>query len=433
MLCFAREAAGNATQMAAKWGDAIIETMTFDELPRRLGDGAAVHDVLTHVARRRHFQGLLLRRASLMHALALQYLRRDDCLEHLVLSGAKTREPFRTRGGTSTDEPAASRDHPAWKELEVLGGVTDSERRALDTSPDRVGFLFTQILDQINNRRADGGLGVDAPVLSRVQQQISDGMLGFRQARKIEDVPFPFLYTQAITVFLGIFVVIFPLILGRFANGARAQPTLRAPWQRPRAGCCGAEVRAPPCRRESDAVGRPVPGVHHGHGLHRDAQGLPLVGRPLRSSTKRPAVGGAAAGLQRPAAHLLGRAAQADRRGGPSRDPNPCVASMHRRCHDCRLQATSLDLSARERWGDHFAEAETAESRGLTEALVREWGESGEVGCARGGSLFASRSVFESGQRGHKRRPPRASNRNDIEESGRKIELLPPRLEASGQ
>jgi len=200
------EAATEAAAMAAKWGDACIETLTFDEMPRRLGDGVAVHDALAHLARRRHFQALLIRRFSLMHAVALQYLRRDDRLEHLTCGGAKTREPFRARAGRSAGEPAASRDQPEWKELEVCGGVTDSERNALEKSPDRVAFMFSAILDQVNNRRADGGVGIDAPILARIYQQISDGSLGFRQARKIEDVPFPFLYTQAITVFLGMLV-----------------------------------------------------------------------------------------------------------------------------------------------------------------------------------------------------------------------------------
>ncbi len=43
----------------------------------------------------------------------------------------------------------------------------------------------------INERRAAGGVWVDAPVLSQIYRVMSDGMLGFRQARKLEDIPFP--------------------------------------------------------------------------------------------------------------------------------------------------------------------------------------------------------------------------------------------------
>jgi len=52
---------------------------------------------------------------------------------------------------------------------------------------------------------------------------LSDGSLGFRQARKIEDVPFPFPYAQMVELLLIIFCVSFPLIaaakMGREADG----------------------------------------------------------------------------------------------------------------------------------------------------------------------------------------------------------------------
>ena len=43
-------------------------------------------------------------------------------------------------------------------------------------------------------------------------------MLGFRQARKIEDLPFPWPYTQAVSAFLAVFTVLFPLLLAKFAT-----------------------------------------------------------------------------------------------------------------------------------------------------------------------------------------------------------------------
>ena len=100
----------------------------------------------------------------------------------------------------------------------MLGGVTQSELEQLAASVDRVGFVYAQIVHLCNQRRADGGLGADAPVLSRYYQLISDGMLGYRQARKIEDIPFPWPYTQAVSSFLVIFVATFPIVLAHFAN-----------------------------------------------------------------------------------------------------------------------------------------------------------------------------------------------------------------------
>jgi len=215
-----QEAATGITLMASKWGDAAVEAVTFDELPR--GKPDMFSELL---ARRRRFQSLILRRFSLMHALALQYVRRDRNLEHLGQAVGISAPPPYIPGRFATDADTVagfgptSRAQAEWQILEVLGGVTESEVGRLEDSPDRVNYLFTTIIHLCNQRRADGdGLGVDAPVLSRFYQLISDGMLGFRQTRKLEDIPFPFPYTQAITVMLAVFTLTFPVLLSRFAN-----------------------------------------------------------------------------------------------------------------------------------------------------------------------------------------------------------------------
>lgn len=189
------------TLMAAKWGDACAEALSFDELintnKRPTGEEGA-----RWLEQRRHFQALLIRRFSLLHALAMQYVRRDDHLENLVkASGRDPGMPFGLGAFGGMEQPT-SRGDPQWQQLEVIGGVTPSEVDGLLASADRVGFVFAQILHLSNQRRADGGLGADAPVLSRYYQTLSDGMLGFRQARKIEDICFPWPYTQAISVML---------------------------------------------------------------------------------------------------------------------------------------------------------------------------------------------------------------------------------------
>jgi hypothetical protein len=84
------ECATASYEMGSRLGDAFTEGITFDELintnKRQYGEEGAVW-----LEKRRRFQALLLRRFSLMHALAMQYLRRDDCLKNLVASDG--REP----------------------------------------------------------------------------------------------------------------------------------------------------------------------------------------------------------------------------------------------------------------------------------------------------------------------------------------------------
>ena len=209
-----------STQMSSRWADGVIEALAFDEMPR----GKKDEDKAATLQKRRRFQALMLRRFSLMHALALQYLRRDRVLEHLTRArGESAPHPWMPgRFGTplSGVETPAKRELPSWYELEVLGGVTLSELAMLENSPDRVNTMFTTIAHLCVQRRGDGGLGVDAPVLSRFYQVLCDGMLGFRQARKLEDIPFPFPYVQTIEAFLIVFMLAFPLVLIHFANGA---------------------------------------------------------------------------------------------------------------------------------------------------------------------------------------------------------------------
>ena len=75
--------------MASKWADALVEALTFDELintNKRLKGAEGAKWLET----RRRFQALMIRRFSQMHALAMQYMRRDDALENLV-PGASAR------------------------------------------------------------------------------------------------------------------------------------------------------------------------------------------------------------------------------------------------------------------------------------------------------------------------------------------------------
>ena len=37
---------------------------------------------------------------------------------------------------------------------------------------------------------------VEGPIVSRIYQELSDGMLGYNHARKFTEVPFPFPYAQ---------------------------------------------------------------------------------------------------------------------------------------------------------------------------------------------------------------------------------------------
>ena len=99
--------------------------------------------------------------------------------------------------------------------LAVVGGVDDGELAALRRLDcDRAYLVMSWIQSHIVARAEDAeGLRVPPPVLSRVHQTLSDGMLGFNQADKLAKTPFPMPYAQMLTVLLLVFNVTLPVMI----------------------------------------------------------------------------------------------------------------------------------------------------------------------------------------------------------------------------
>merc|ERR1719313_2499411 len=65
-----------------------------------------------------------------------------------------------------------------------------------------------------------------APIVSRVYQELSNGMLGYNQAYKIALVQFPFAFAQMLTIFLLAFVLACPIAIFVFTGGEFLTPAL---------------------------------------------------------------------------------------------------------------------------------------------------------------------------------------------------------------
>ena len=217
------EAATKVSQMSARWADAFAQLVTFEEAPM---DDPAVHN---H-QKRRLAQATFIHLGSLMHALALQYLRRDDRLDRLVaaeLSPSLQQAVLRTKISEKRHTilsvvrestvrffrwiPWLTPDHVP-PNLPVIGGISSEEMYKLSRSDERVSLMNGVILREMSVRRAQGGLKVEAPILAGVYRELANGTDGFRQAQKIEDIPFPFAYAQMVLFLLYTFTVTFPLL-----------------------------------------------------------------------------------------------------------------------------------------------------------------------------------------------------------------------------
>lgn len=201
------ECASRLVSASAQWGAAAAEAIAFDEV------GAAPAADSDALVGRRLSQATTLHLFSLFHALALQYVRGDSDMEKLTVDG-----PVRAEGPPR---------------LPILCGLPEGEYCELARTPHyaRLAMVYSRLLCHLNERRARGGLMVEPPVLSVVYAQLSSGFADFKQAAKIDEVPFPFPYAQMIVMLLFCQLSILPVITTGVSRGARP---LRPPPQCPK-------------------------------------------------------------------------------------------------------------------------------------------------------------------------------------------------------
>ena len=198
--------------MAAKWADAALQVIAFDEA----AEGEAAASSPDFVAYAVHI-------FSLLHATALQSLRGDSVEGAFLPVPLQPLEPPQRnissdgvaepplvvealqRGSTGSAGGAGGAGcscggllphATVYPKLEVLGGLSEGEMRCLHGNPERCHLVYTWLLKEMVLRRKAGGLATDGPVVSRIYQVLSDGMLSYLGARKLADTPFPFPYAQ---------------------------------------------------------------------------------------------------------------------------------------------------------------------------------------------------------------------------------------------
>eukprot|EP00929_Paragymnodinium_shiwhaense_P002151 TRINITY_DN102357_c0_g1_i1.p1 TRINITY_DN102357_c0_g1~~TRINITY_DN102357_c0_g1_i1.p1 ORF type:complete len:611 (-),score=92.54 TRINITY_DN102357_c0_g1_i1:27-1859(-) len=119
---------------------------------------------------------------------------------------------------SSQDQIALSKvaDNPL-DETYVLKKLPEPEEmQILDHSIDRVNVVMYWILQSLTQVSKD--LDIAPPIQSRMYQELSNGMLGFSQALKISDCPFPFPYAQLLTVLLVAFSLCIPIYIPVFTQ-----------------------------------------------------------------------------------------------------------------------------------------------------------------------------------------------------------------------
>jgi predicted membrane chloride channel (bestrophin family) len=127
---------------------------------------------------------------------------------------------------TATD-PRVKTSSPSGREpLVVLHAPSPEEVRLLEPSSDKVNTVCLWIIQSIMIEVRAKTLDSPPPIVTRVFQEISSGMLGFQQAHKVAMVPFPFPFSQMVALLLWAVYITFPFFIDIFTKNIIITPVL---------------------------------------------------------------------------------------------------------------------------------------------------------------------------------------------------------------
>lgn len=110
----------------------------------------------------------------------------------------------------------------AARPFRVIGGVSDGEVALLQASRGsfaKVALVSVWLQEFMSREYLQGSTGkVGPPIISRLFQFTSDGMLGYNQARKIAKIPFPFPHSQLTSLFVLVIVFYIPVLMLTFVS-----------------------------------------------------------------------------------------------------------------------------------------------------------------------------------------------------------------------
>mmetsp|Transcript_94699 Transcript_94699/g.253276 ORF Transcript_94699/g.253276 Transcript_94699/m.253276 type:complete len:478 (-) Transcript_94699:429-1862(-) len=144
------------------------------------------------------------------------------CDETKKLKAAKqaTKADLRSRANLSG---SSMEQQSSWgQELFVLVPPSEAEIKMLEMCTDRVQCCLSWLTEGVS--RCQPYLITPPPILSRCYQELSNGMLGFNQALKLADIPFPFPYAQLLAVVLVVFFCTVPVYVCVFTDSLILTP-----------------------------------------------------------------------------------------------------------------------------------------------------------------------------------------------------------------
>lgn len=202
--------------MVAKWSDAYNALNSF--FSGKEGTEEVLERILLFRIRVAHW-------FSLMSCLAFSTLTEghEEDLGKVVIEPrypeGSGRMPFSRRAKPTKIE---ARGTP-WQ---VLHAPTEEEVEILEHCGDQVNMIALWIIQGIMLEVRAKTLDAPPPILTRVFQEISIGMLGFHQAHKVAMVPFPFPFAQMVSVLLVALCIFLPFYVDCFTKHVIITPVI---------------------------------------------------------------------------------------------------------------------------------------------------------------------------------------------------------------
>ena len=227
------EGISEASTMHSKWMDAVTQILAFDELAKP--PAADTGELFRH---------RILHLTSLLGATSIIELLGDDkyaleedhnpcqnqldCLVEFDMSHIeKLRFNPLSRKNLGYFVPVPEEkqgivdedfDRYKFSVLPIIGQLEENTLRGLHASEHKVHYIMTRIVRLISQRLVEGGMAAPPPVVSRVYQELSNGFLGFQQAKKVADIPFPFPYSQIVQFLSLAFTASCPFVMMSYVS-----------------------------------------------------------------------------------------------------------------------------------------------------------------------------------------------------------------------
>eukprot|EP00931_Biecheleriopsis_adriatica_P072741 TRINITY_DN47155_c0_g1_i1.p1 TRINITY_DN47155_c0_g1~~TRINITY_DN47155_c0_g1_i1.p1 ORF type:complete len:555 (-),score=87.97 TRINITY_DN47155_c0_g1_i1:187-1851(-) len=221
--------------MYSKWADAYAQfcgfaVTTIEQTLKKGGAGSA-----EKAERVRDMQERLEADFVLLSAMASDRLAKGDCARMEKRSDSKMpwarlvvmRESVYSDGNDGTgattlpvlkidDKPVHGEESPWENSFEILRVIPDKKLKMLIDVTDRTGIVMNWLIRKLAKISPD--INIAPPIQSRMYQELSNGMLGFSNALKIADVPFPFPYAQLLMIILCVWTCFIPLYVMQFTQ-----------------------------------------------------------------------------------------------------------------------------------------------------------------------------------------------------------------------